>query len=84
MFNWYVGALSLGPSYKKSYSLKDTSGASFCHQVAEWFLGMFCNFYSAKEHKIGNKSTTAEAKEKINAHFESLKCYFIIVFLTKF
>jgi hypothetical protein len=32
---------------------------------------MFCDFYLVKNHKIGNNSTTAEAREKLSTDLES-------------
>jgi len=43
---------------------------------------MFCNFYSAKHHKIVKNSTTANAREKISTDLESLE--FFEASLTKF
>ncbi len=47
------------------------SPASFCCQVAAWFLDMFCNFYLVRNHKIAQNSTTTKAREKISADLES-------------
>jgi hypothetical protein len=41
----------------------NVSAASFCCQVAAWVPDMFCNFYFAKNYKIANNSTTADAKK---------------------
>jgi hypothetical protein len=49
------------------------SAASFCCQVAALVPDMFCNFYFAKNQKIGNSSATTEAKEKISTDLESLE-----------
>jgi hypothetical protein len=38
--------------------------AGFCCQVAALVPDMFCSFYLVKNHKIHNKSATAEATEK--------------------
>jgi hypothetical protein len=38
--------------------------SSFCHQVAALVPGMFCNFYSVKNHKIANNLTPTEDREK--------------------
>ncbi len=59
--------------------------ASFYHQLAAFFPYMFSNFYSVKNHKIANNSTTTKAIEKISTDFESLELWiFFDVFLTKF
>jgi hypothetical protein len=34
---------------------------------------MLCNFCFVKNHKIADNSATAEAREKIGAHLESLE-----------
>ncbi len=34
---------------------------------------MSCNFYLVKNHQIDDNSATAEAKEKISKHLESLE-----------
>jgi hypothetical protein len=39
--------------------------------VAAWIPVMFCNFYVAKNHKIANNPTTANAREKLITDFES-------------
>jgi hypothetical protein len=49
------------------------SAASFCPQVAALVPAMLCNFYLGKNHKIADNSATAEAREKIGAHLESLE-----------
>ncbi len=49
------------------------SAASFCRQVAVWVQDMFCNFYSAKNNKIDENSTTPKASEKISADLKSLE-----------
>jgi hypothetical protein len=49
----------------------EKSAASFCRQVAAGFPDVFCSFYSVKNPKIANNSTTTEAREKINADLES-------------
>jgi hypothetical protein len=43
---------------------------------------MLFNFYLAKEHKIANYSSAAEAEGKTSADMESLKFYIFIVRLT--
>ena len=61
------------------------SAASFCCQVAAWFPYIFWNFYSVKNHKIANNSTTAKAREKISTNLELFKFWIkIYVCLTKF
>ncbi len=49
------------------------SAASFCCQVAALVPDMFCNFYSAKNHKIANNSATSEAREKIRTYLEFIE-----------
>jgi hypothetical protein len=41
--------------------------------VAAWVLGMFRNFYLAKNHKISNNSIKTEAKEKISTGKDSIE-----------
>jgi hypothetical protein len=51
---------------------QDKSVASFCHRVAAWILDIFRNFYIVRNCRSANNSTTAEAREKISAHTESI------------
>ncbi len=59
------------------------SAASFGHQVAARFPGMFCNFYLVKSHKIGNSAIT-KAREKLSTDLESVEFNIFYVHLTKF
>ncbi len=49
------------------YKVRGKSAASFCHQVAAWFLDKFCNFYLVENCKIAKNSTTTKARDK-NKH----------------
>jgi hypothetical protein len=55
------------------------SSASLCHKVAEWFPGVFCNFYLVKYHKIAKNSTTTKASEKMSTALESLEVFLMCV-----
>ncbi len=61
------------------------SAASFCHQVAAWFLNMFCNFYLVKNHKIVKNSTSTKAIKNYH-RFRILQNFinFLMYCLTKF
>ncbi len=52
---------------------KGKSAVSFCHQLAAWVPNMFHNFYSVKNHKIANSSSTTKAREKICTDLEFLE-----------
>ncbi len=52
---------------------KDKSAASSCHQMAALFPYLFHDFYLGNNHKIANKSTNTEAREKISTYLESLE-----------
>jgi hypothetical protein len=52
--------------------------------VAARVPDMFCNFYSVKNHKIANYSTTPKAREKMSTDFESLEFKEFLVSLTQF
>jgi hypothetical protein len=45
-------------------TIRNKSGASFCHQVAARVQVMLCDFYSMENHNIENNSTTTKAREK--------------------
>jgi hypothetical protein len=65
--------------------IEEKSAASFCRQVAELVLDMFCNFYLLKNHKIASNSATTKAREKISTYLESLELNkFFDVCLSKF
>jgi hypothetical protein len=68
-----------------THNNEEKSAASFCREVAASVLDMFCNFYSAKNHKIAKNSTTTKAKVKISTDLEALQFWeFFNVCLVKF
>ncbi len=43
--------------------------------MAEQLIHMFCNFYFVENQKIANKSTTAQAREKVSTDLQYLEVW---------
>jgi hypothetical protein len=56
------------------------SAAIFRQQLADWVPDMFSNIYFAKNHKITNNWTPAEARDENKRRFKILRIFFDVGF----